>query len=428
MISKEEIPEHWEWKELGDVAKFQNGYGFSKSDWEDEGLPIIRIQNLTGSNDTINHYSGDIDDKYHLHDGDILLSWSATLAVFEWQRGHALLNQHIYNVKPYNAKKKFMFYLLKWILEDLESHTHGSTMEHITKKKLLRIEVPVPSLEEQKLIVKKLDGIFDRIGEIQDSQEQAESIYQDLPFSFFTSRVKGITTETVDTDELIVSTQYGSSNPTNSEGDGYPSLRMGNYNLRGEMDFSKIKYQEFEDDEEFEKYKLEKGDVLFNRTNSKKLVGKMCVYDGYLEDAVFASYLIRVDLDEDKVLPEYFVTYMNSHLGEIERQGKLKQAVSQANINATELREMDMAIPPLEVQKDIVTSLKSMRSKIDDIMSEVDKKGELVKSLPKSVLAGAFKGDLVDFEPNLHSDSKNVPESSEWSVETEGQKRLEEFD
>ncbi|MFB6144867.1 MAG: restriction endonuclease subunit S, partial [Candidatus Nanohaloarchaea archaeon] len=238
-------------------------------------------------------------------------------------------------------------------------------------------------------------------------------------------------TNMVETDDLIESTQYGSSNATNSEGDGYPSLRMGNYNLRGEMDYSKIKYQDLEDDE-FEKYRLEKGDVLFNRTNSKDLVGKMCIYDGGLEDAVFASYLIRVELDESKVLPEYFVTYMNSPLGEIERQGKLKQAVSQANINATELREMEMAVPSLERQKEIVKSLNYMRSKVDEIKAEVDKKRNLIEDMPNSVLTEAFKGNLVDFgaaseSDGLSSTKREKGEGDKPSFEGEGQQSLGEF-
>jgi type I restriction enzyme S subunit len=281
-------------------------------------------------------------------------------------------------------------------------------------------------LEEQNLIVEKLDKLFDRVRKIQESHNQAEKIYEDLAFSFFTSRVKDAKTEKLDTGDLIESSQYGSSNATNSESDGYPSLRMGNYNLRGEMDYSKIKYQEFEDDEEFEKYKLEKGDVLFNRTNSKDLVGKMCIYDGGLDDAVFASYLIRVDLNEDKVLPEYFVTYMNSHLGEIERQGKLKQAVSQANINATELREMEMEVPPLERQQEIVESLNYMRSKIDGIKSDVERKAKLVEDLPKSVLTQAFKGNLTNF--NSDSVSRNSATNNGSDSEEEGQQSLGEFD
>jgi type I restriction enzyme S subunit len=427
-----EMPERWELKTLGDVAKFQNGNGFSKSDWEKDGLRIIRIQNLTGSNDKINYYSGDVDERYHIYDGDILLSWSATLEVFEWQRGHALLNQHIYNVKPYNSEKKFIYYLLKWLLEDIESHTHGSTMKHITKKKLLSIEVPIPPLEEQKAIVEKLEEIFYSIDEIQDAQEQAEEIYQNLAFSYFTSRVRDSETNLVSTGELIEDSQYGTSNATNSEGDGYPTLRMGNYDLRGNMDYSKIKYQDLDEDE-FEKYKANKGDVLFNRTNSKDLVGKMCIYDGGLEDAVFASYLIRVELNEEKVLPEYFVTYMNSHLGEIERQGKLKQAVSQANINATELREMEMKVPSLEKQREIVSSLDYMRSKTDDIMADVERKGDLADDLPKSVLTEAFKGDLVDFEvedelkDKSDSSEHELSEDSKPSFDGEGQQSFDQF-
>jgi type I restriction enzyme S subunit len=303
----------------------------------------------------------------------------------------------------------------------------------LRKGDIKKIKIPVPPLEEQKSIIKKLDNIFTNIEEIREAQGQAEEIYQDLAFSFFTSRVKGAETDDLDTGDLIESSQYGSSNATNSEGDGYPSLRMGNYNLRGEMDYSKIKYQEFEDDEEFEKYKLEKGDVLFNRTNSKDLVGKMCVYDGGLDDAVFASYLIRVNLNEDKVLPEYFVTYMNSHLGEIERQGKLKQAVSQANINATELREMKMVVPSLERQQEIVESLNYMRSKIDDIKSDVERKGQLVDTISDSVLAEAFKGNLIDFaaEDNFETDksgSSGESNNSDSNGDIEDQHRLEDFD
>jgi len=143
--------------------------------------------------------------------------------------------------------------------------------------------------------------------------------------------------------------------------------------------------------------------------------------------------LIRVELNEEKVLPEYFVTYMNSHLGEIERQGKLKQAVSQANINATELREMEMKVPSLEKQREIVSSLDYMRSKTDDIMADVERKGDLADDLPKSVLTEAFKGDLVDFEvedelkDKSDSSEHELSEDSKPSFDGEGQQSFDQF-
>ncbi|KXB07311.1 hypothetical protein AKJ52_00445 [candidate division MSBL1 archaeon SCGC-AAA382C18] len=93
---------------------------------------------------------------------------------------------------------------------------------------------------------------------------------------------------------------------------------------------------------------------------------------------------------------------MNSHLGEAQRQSKLKQAVSQANINATELREMKMEVPSIEKQKEIVERLKYMRSKVDKIRKEFNQKSNLIENLPKSVLAEAFKGNLIDFKSVNH--------------------------
>ena len=90
-----------EWKivRLGDAATFINGFAFKPSDWDNEGLPIIRIQNLTESSNEINYYKGECPVKYEINNGDILISWSASLGVYEWQKGKALLNQHIFKVQ-----------------------------------------------------------------------------------------------------------------------------------------------------------------------------------------------------------------------------------------------------------------------------------------------------------------------------------------
>ena len=90
------MKEGWEYKKLGDIATYINGFPFKPSDWEDSGKPIIRIQNLTNPQSTFNRCSRtDIPKKYFVSYGDILISWSATLGVFEWTLEDALLNQHI---------------------------------------------------------------------------------------------------------------------------------------------------------------------------------------------------------------------------------------------------------------------------------------------------------------------------------------------
>ena len=144
---------------LGDVAEFQNGCAFKPSDWGEEGKPIIRIQNLTKSAKSINRTTLEVDPKYHVESGDLLISWSATIGVFIWEGEPAILNQHIFLVKP-NERilKKYLYFLGLKIKENIERLVHGNTMTHITKGKFLDIEIPLPPMEVQREIVAELDG------------------------------------------------------------------------------------------------------------------------------------------------------------------------------------------------------------------------------------------------------------------------------
>jgi len=94
------LPEGWEWKTLGEVARYINDRAFKPSEWEEQGRPIIRIQNLTNSSDTLNRYAGEVEEKYLIRDGDLLISWSATLGAFIYKGEEAVLNQHIFKVQP----------------------------------------------------------------------------------------------------------------------------------------------------------------------------------------------------------------------------------------------------------------------------------------------------------------------------------------
>ena len=92
------IPVEWDIVELGDMADYLNGAAFKPSDWSDRGLPIVRIQNLTGTSDKFNYFEGEKKDRYRINNGDLLISWSASLGAFLWHRGEAWLNQHIFKV------------------------------------------------------------------------------------------------------------------------------------------------------------------------------------------------------------------------------------------------------------------------------------------------------------------------------------------
>ena len=147
---------------MGDAATFINGYPFKPSEWTIRGLPIIRIQNLTGSSNVVNYYDKLIDERYEVNDGDILISWSASLGVYEWRKGKALLNQHIFKVvfDKLAFDKSFFKYIISQKIEEMLQFTHGSTMKHITKKYFDEILIPLPPLDVQQKIADILNRAY----------------------------------------------------------------------------------------------------------------------------------------------------------------------------------------------------------------------------------------------------------------------------
>lgn len=144
---------------LKEVATFLNGYAFKPSDWSKEGLPIIRIQNLTGTNKEFNYYNGDYNEKYIIEDGDILISWSASLGIFLWKNMRGILNQHIFKVifdKNIEIDKTYFLHCMKYLIKKIEKNIHGSTMKHITRPEFEKINFPIYEIDIQRKFSKNL--------------------------------------------------------------------------------------------------------------------------------------------------------------------------------------------------------------------------------------------------------------------------------
>ena len=147
---------------LGDVATYINGYAFKPKDRSKRGLPIIRIQDLTGNSYDLGFYDGTYPQEIEINDGDVLISWSASLGVYIWNRGKALLNQHIFKVEFDKADidKNYFVFAVRHKLKEMGRKTHGATMKHIVKKDFESTEIPYPSYEKQVEIATNLNKIF----------------------------------------------------------------------------------------------------------------------------------------------------------------------------------------------------------------------------------------------------------------------------
>lgn len=151
---------------LGSVAEFINGVAFKPSDWGEEGKKIVRIQNLTDPEKPFNRTTREVESKYVIHPGDLLVSWSATLGVFTWDDEEtAIVNQHIFRVEPDEdvVDRSYLRHMLADALLDMERHLHGATMKHVNRSEFLSTQIPLPhkngkpDLDEQKRIAALLD-------------------------------------------------------------------------------------------------------------------------------------------------------------------------------------------------------------------------------------------------------------------------------
>ena len=166
----------WVETTLDGIAEYINGYPFKPSDLGEVGLPVIRIKQLLDPNEPVDRTETDTPDKCLLRDGDIIFSWSGTIAVRIWNRGPAKLNQHLFKVtEKKGVYKGIIPLILDHAIEELEEKSHGTTMKHITKQTLLPHKVLLPPLPEQKRIVDLISSVDSYIEALQQQLESAKS-------------------------------------------------------------------------------------------------------------------------------------------------------------------------------------------------------------------------------------------------------------
>jgi type I restriction enzyme S subunit len=167
-------------------------------------------------------------------------------------------------------------------------------------------------------------------------------------------------------DQLVSRIDYGTSQKAHEAEDGIPVIRMGNVR-GGQVWLDSLKYVP-RTTEGIEDLFLQSGDLLFNRTNSYELVGKMGIFKGAYDEYTFASYLIRVRPLDAYCLPEYLNFYFESSLCRITQiEPFITQQTNQANFNGSKLREVMVPVPPLDEQRQVVEKLEELINQLEEL-------------------------------------------------------------
>jgi len=160
-----EIPEAWEVRPIDELCRLTNGNGFRPPDWSDQGLPIIRIQNLNGSR-KFNYFAGLPKEKWIVEHGDLLFSWAGVRGVSFgpclWTGPRGVLNQHIFKVHTAKGiRKKWLFHAMELVTARIEEKAHGfkASLLHVHKSEITSQLIGVPNESEQTEIVRAMESL-----------------------------------------------------------------------------------------------------------------------------------------------------------------------------------------------------------------------------------------------------------------------------
>ncbi|WP_338507346.1 restriction endonuclease subunit S [Turicibacter sp. KK003] len=385
---------------LGDICEVRGGYAFKSIDFQKQGIPVIRISNISDNSVLlddktvfVDSVSQDMLQKYSIHKGDILVALSGAttgkFGIYE-EDTEALLNQRVAKLIPSNLiNNLYLYYYLNTLRSIILQRAMGVAQPNISPKEIEDMIIFLPLLETQI----KIAQILDQARRLIDKRKEQIALLDDLIQSVFYDMFgdPGLNSKEWECgriSDIIVKTQYGTSTKANENEGEYAVLRMNNITYRGNWDLRALKYIDL-DEKDRKKYLVYKGEVLFNRTNSKELVGKTAVYKRE-EPMAYAGYLVKA-IPNNRANGQFIASYMNTKYIKSLLFNMAKNIVGMANINAEEFKSIKVYIPPIELQNHFA-----------EMVENIEKQKELLnKSLAEletnfhSLMQRAFRGELV---------------------------------
>lgn len=408
------VPSCWKVSKVKYLADYVNGYAFKPDDWSLKGKPIIRIQNLTNQNADANKFDGQLSKTYLVQSGDILISWSASLGVYQWKGEDAWLNQHIFKVNLSEVThKKYFIWLADWFMYELNRNSHGSTMQHLTKDAFGSFPVLIPPLEEQRAIAEMLDRETRRLDELITEKERIIELLGEKRRALITKTVtRGLDTNAALVDsgvewlgeipqhwhtvriKFLVS-KIGSGKTPSGGAESYVSqgvafIRSQNVLFQG-LSLQDVVFIDEETDKEMKNSRVNSGDVLLNITGAS--IGRCCVVPNSVNRANVNQHVCIV-----RPIPRLVdKNYLNSFLGSVVGQFQIfagEVGVSREGITFEDIANFVVSLPPFEEQQEIVEYIEAEIGKIDRLQAATLETVELLKERRSALIAAAVTGKI----------------------------------
>lgn len=383
----EGLPKGWVSCTLGDVLIFKNGYAFNSNIYSKEGLPLIRISNIQDGkviiDDTVCIPNPHMKDDFIIENGDLLLALSGATTgkwgVFESKR-KCLLNQRVGNLKVLSSAlliPKYRNNYVSSIRKEIEIAAYGGAQPNISPATLSKINIPLPPLNEQKRIVAKLDAIMPRIEAVKARLDEITVIENQILLSFLFSSESQYKLKDIGEYCLECNERYGKSKA---------DIRtIGVDKEKGITDLRSSA-------KNYSNYKIvHSGDFIYNpmRVN----IGSIAIYNGNEKCITSPDYVVFKTTKE--LSSALLLRYLKCNQGLLEI-GHNSQGSVRSRLYFENLSKVKMPIAPIDKQRKaekIFFAFSKIQERKNNILYTLDK-------LSQSVLAKAFRGELVPQDPN----------------------------
>ncbi|MBD3738713.1 MAG: restriction endonuclease subunit S [Pseudomonas balearica] len=378
---------------LGELVEILSGFPFKSEAFSadpNEGTPLIRIRDIKTHAPSCS-FVGDYDPAYLIGDGDIIVGMDGEFTAVRWQGVPALLNQRVLKIRssrPELLDNDYLFHRIHSDLAHLETVISGTTVKHLSVKDVRRLEWCLPPLDEQRRIAEVLRSVDEAVNLSQRTADQHLALWAALTDDLIWRPTLADAELLAPLGHSIEASDYGVNAPLYDQPVGIAVLRMGNIQ-HGQIDLTSLKWGEI-GDAEISALKLQDGDILFNRTNSRDLVGKVALVHGE-PDYLYASYLVRLRIDRSVADPYFIFAVMNSRRGQAGIRTIATPGVSQSNINPTNLKKLLFPRYSLERQREMARLLQGVEAAWLEARREVERLCAIRAAISSQLLFGCVR-------------------------------------
>ncbi|MFB9056709.1 restriction endonuclease subunit S [Mariniflexile ostreae] len=376
-------------QKLGEICDFHSGNAWKASKFKEEGIPIIRINNMKPNATDFKYWDWeeDYDPKYFVNEGDILVSLSGTIKTYKWVGEKALLNQRIVRVTPKeDVNIDWVYYQISNVIERISDKGKDAVIKNVSVNDLKKYEVEVPDLPTQNKIVTLLDKASALVQEREKSIALLDVLLRAQFLDMFGDPVlnpKGW--EINKFIDLCTKITDGTHKTPKYLNEGIPFISA--KNLKGnKIYWDDIKYVSEEESTFINKRcNVEKGDILLTKSGS---LGQPAIIDVDFKFSVFES-LALIKYKRDRLNNSFLLAFLESEAVLFLYKRRTK-GVAVKHLHLIDIKSIPIITPPISLQNQFETIYLNIQVQKETLTQS---KNDL-ENLYDSLLQRAFNGQL----------------------------------